>query len=157
MRVTTIFLTLLFATLTLSTTTVLAEEKIYRWVDENGVVHFGNRPEGHGNAETVELPPPPAVEPQAAPEPTSPYDANPEPSYAQILREERAKSREEAAEKRKETEVMCQKHRERVAKLEPFTRVIYEQEDGTAIRMDDNDRLELLAESKAFIAENCNK
>lgn len=157
MRVTTIFLTLLFATLTLSTTTAMAEEKIYRWVDENGVVHFGNRPEEHGNAEIVELQATPAVESQADPEPSSPYDTNPEPTYAQQLREERARSREEAAEKQKELDVMCQKNREQVAKLEPFTRVIYEQEDGTAIRMDDDLRLELLAESKAFIAENCNK
>ena len=54
-------------------------------------------------------------------------------------------------------EVLCKNNRERVATLEPVTRVLYEQEDGSVVRMDDNDRLEKLAESKAFIAENCDK
>lgn len=156
MRVTTLISIVLFATLTLSTATTLAEEKIYRWVDKDGVVHFGNRPEGH-EAEIVDVETAPVSDSQANPGPSSVYDTNPQPTHAQKLREERAQSRKEAAEKQKEMDVLCEKNREIVAKLEPFTRVIVEKEDGSAIRMDDNDRLEYLNESKAFIAENCNK
>ena len=157
MRIVTILVAVLFATLALSTTTVLAEETIYRWVDKDGVVHFGNRPEGHEEAEIVDIKATPDLESQANPEPSSVYSANTEPTYAQKLREERAQSRKVAAEKQKEMDLLCKNNRERVATLEPVTRVMYTQEDGSVIRMDDNDRLEKLAESKAFIAENCDK
>jgi hypothetical protein len=32
-----------------------------------------------------------------------------------------------------------------------------EYEDGTVVRLDDNERLKTLDEAKAYIAENCNK
>lgn len=34
----------------------LAFGQVYRWVDENGQVHFGQQPQG-GNAQTVEVKP----------------------------------------------------------------------------------------------------
>ncbi len=55
------------------------------------------------------------------------------------------------------TSAACERSRRVVAKLEPMTRVLVRQDDGTVIRMDDNDRMERLSEEKAFIAENCNK
>ena len=157
MRISRFFMAVLIAALTLSTTQTVAEEQIYRWVDKDGVVHFGPRPEGHADATVVELDKAPHNDSRSNPEPTSPYATDPQPTYAQELREERAESRKEAAEKQKEMDVLCKNNRDRVAQLEPVTRVMYEQEDGSVIRMDDNDRLEKLAESKAFIAENCDK
>lgn len=157
MRSTTVLLTMLLASLTLSTTIVLAEETIYRWVDKDGVVHFSNRPEGHENAEIIDIKSERGTGPEADPEPSSPYDTNPEASYAKEQHEERVRARKLAAEKQREMDVLCKNNRERVATLEPVTRVLYEQEDGSVIRMDDNDRLEKIAESKAFIAENCDK
>ena len=157
MRIATIFVTVLIATLALLTTPAMAEEEIYRWVDKDGVVHFGSRPEGHEDAELVNIEKAPGHDSQSNPEPVSPYAADPQPSYSQKQRDERAQSRKEAAEKQKEMDVLCKNNRERVASLEPVVRVMYEQDDGSVIRMDDNDRLEKLAESKAFIAENCDK
>jgi len=157
MRIATIFVTVLIATLALLTTPAMAEEEIYRWVDKDGVVHFENRPEGHEETELVNIKKAPGHDSQSNPDPASPYTADPQPSHAQKQRDERAQSRKEAAEKQKEMDVLCKNNRERVAKLEPVVRVMYEQDDGSVIRMDDNDRLEKLAESKAFIAENCDK
>jgi hypothetical protein len=157
MRIPTFLLSILIGTLALSTTQTMAEEQVYRWVDKDGVVHFGDRPGGHVDAEVVELEAAPADELQSDSQPSSPYQHNSEPTYAQKLREERTESRKEAAEKKKEMDALCKTHRERVATLEPFTRVMFEQEDGSVTRMDDNDRLEKLNESKAFVAENCDK
>jgi hypothetical protein len=157
MRISTFFLAVLIATLALSTTQTVAEEEIYRWVDKDGVVHFEPRPEGHADAEVVELMEAPDYDSQSNPEQSSPYTTDPQPSYAQKQRDEREQGRKEAAEKQKEMDVLCKNNRDRVATLEPTTRVMYKQEDGTVIRMDDNDRLDKLAESKAFIAENCDK
>ena len=157
MRISTFFLAVLITTLALSTTQTVAEEQIYRWVDKDGVVHFEPRPDGNADAEVVELKRAPDYDSQSNPEPSSPYATDPQPSYAQKQREERVHIREEAAVKQKEMDVLCKSNRDRVAKLEPMTRVMYKQEDGTVIRMDDNDRLEKLGESKAFLAENCDK
>ena len=157
MRISTFFMTILMLTLAFSTTQTVAEEKIYRWVDKDGVVHFEPRPEGHADAEVINLKKVPGYNPQSNPEPSSPYATDPQPSYAEKQRAEREQGRKDAAEKQKEMDVLCQNNRDRVATLEPVTRVMYEQEDGSVIRMDDNDRLEKLAESKAFIAENCDK
>ena len=157
MRISIFLMTILMVTLAFSTTQTVAEEKIYRWVDKDGVVHFEPRPEGNADAEVVNLNKAPDHDPQSDPEPSSPYATDPQPSYAQNQRAEREQGRKEAAEKQKEMDVLCQNNRDRVAQLEPFTRVMYEQEDGSVIRMDDNDRLGMIAESKAFIAENCDK
>ena len=157
MRISTFFLAVLITTLALSTTQTVAEEQIYRWVDKDGVVHFEPRPDGNADAEVVELKRAPDYDSQSNPEPSSPYATDPQASYAQKQREQRIQNRDEAAEKQKEMDILCENNRDRVATLEPVTRVMYKQEDGTVIRMDDNDRLEKLGESKAFLAENCDK
>ena len=132
-------------------------EDVYRWVDKDGVVHFEPRSEGHADAEVVNINKAPGYDSQSNPEPSSSYATDPQPSYAEKQRTERAQGRKEAAEKQKEMDVLCQNNRDRVAQLEPVTRAMYRQDDGTVIRMDDNDRLGMIAESKAFIAENCDK
>jgi hypothetical protein len=157
MRISTFFMAVLIATLALSATQTVAEEQVYRWVDKDGVVHFEPRPEGRADAEEVDIDRAPDYDSLSDSEPSSPYLTDPQPSYAQKQRDERAQGRKEAAEKQKEMDVLCQNNRDRVATMEPVVRVMYKQEDGSVIRMDDNDRLGMLAESKAFIAENCDK
>ena len=51
----------------------------------------------------------------------------------------------------------CEQRYQLVSQLEPSTRVIVEYEDGTVGRLDDNERLEMLNEAKAYIAEKCDK
>ena len=154
MRIAKYLTTTLIATLVLSTSLVQAEEKVYRWVDENGVVHFGSRPEANTGAELIKLQKTPQqTSTEAGVDPAFPVDTG--PSYAQKLRDERAKKREETTRKRAEVEQECNRHKDLIAKLEPKPRVIIQKEDGTVERMDDNDRLERVRESKDFIARNC--
>ena len=158
---------LLFLALVLASSTTLAENKVYRWVDANGVVHYGERPNDQYASEEVTVNKPPA-------NPASPYQApvsrpaeqgeestagagEPEVSYAQQRRDERAKKREEAAKKKRELAIHCQFHRQQVAKLEPMTRVMIQRNDGTVERMDDNERLSELNKSKEYVSKNCNE
>ncbi|MCB1641339.1 MAG: DUF4124 domain-containing protein [Xanthomonadales bacterium] len=51
---------------------LLAADKVYKWTDENGVVHYDAKPPEQGDSQTVDIrrapPPPPAtVEDQTAP------------------------------------------------------------------------------------------
>ena len=154
MRIATYLFAILFATLALTSTIVLAEEKVYRWVDENGVVHFDSRPNSKAGAELVKLRKNP-VPAAPVPEQPSPYAKDDEPSYAQQLRDERVKARKESAQKRSEIEPKCAWHKQRIAQLEPTPKVLIHKEDGSVERMDDADRIERLRESRDFVLKNC--
>lgn len=153
---------ILVVTLTLSTTLLMAEEKIYRWVDADGVVHFGDQPNDKFDSEQIEVKKGPEYVPSApqqasaGTETTTGADSGDEEvSYAQQRRDLRAKQRQEAAEKKQEVAARCEMHQKLVTQLEPMTRVIVQREDGSVERMDDNERLAQLKKSKDFIAENC--
>jgi len=160
MRMAIILVAVLIGALGLSATNALAKDEVYRWVDEDGVVHFGDLPDEHSNAETIDIRNSQGLGAQtqsgAAQQDTG-QQQEPEPSYAQQLRDERAEYRREAAEKQRDIDAGCEQRRQIVANLEPSTRVIIRLEDGTVTRMDDNKRLETLAEAKDYIAEKCNK
>ena len=156
MRIATILMAIFISILVLSATDAIADDEIYRWVDENGVVHFGNRPDGQAGVEKVDIPETRINSSQPAAT-TASTDTSMEPSYAQQRRDERAKKHKEAAEKEQAIAAGCAQRRQLVAQLEPSTRVMVTLEDGTVTRMDDNKRLETLAETKAYIAENCDQ
>jgi len=154
MRIATILMAIFISILVLSATDAIAEDQIYRWVDENGVVHFGDRPGGQAGVEKIDIP-----ESQInSTQPTSvaaATDTSQPPSRAQQQRDERAEKRKETAEKKQAIAAGCEQRRQLVAQLEPSTRVMVRLEDGTVTRLDDNKRLETLGEAKAYIAENC--
>jgi len=156
MRIATILMAVFISMLVLSATDATAKNEIYRWVDENGVVHFGDRPGGQAKVEKIDIPENRVSNTRPASVAAS-GDTSQQPSYAQQQRDERATNRKEAAEKQKALEAGCAQRRQLVAQLEPSTRVMVRYEDGTVTRMDDNDRLEKLGEAKAYIAENCDK
>jgi len=158
MHITKVFMTVLIATLVLLATAAPAKDEVYRWVDENGVVHFGDRPDGQAEAELVDIQVSKGSGPATSPAPDSANPGQPSepgPSLAQQRRDERAAKRLEAAEREAALAQSCKTARQRVATLEPTPRVIVRHEDGTVDRLDDEKRLELLNEAKAFIAENC--
>ena len=136
-----------------------AADEIYRWVDENGVVHFGDRPEDRDNAEIVKIQDNGSGTGQSTPEPVSADNSplpDPQPSYAQQVRDERAQKRTEAAEIKKKTDEACEEVRGIVATLEPSNRVMVTAEDGTVSRMDGEVRVQKVAEAKAFLEKYCN-
>lgn len=153
MRNAIVFITIVLLVLGISSNMVLAKEDIYRWVDKDGVVHFGTRADAAADAELVKILKPPQHSTPEAEQPSDPAGAS--PSYAQQLRDERTEKRKETAERRAELDKECAWHRQVLADLEPRPRVIVEQEDGSVVRMDDNERLERIKNSKDFIAKNC--
>ncbi len=160
MRISAISTMIFIATFALWVPDSAAKNEVYRWVDENGVIHYGDQVESPANAERVEIQRDLNRENQAAPDPATTVDtqqAEPQPSYAQQLRDERAQKRAEATEVAQETEEACEKVREMVATLEPSNRVMVTGEDGSVSRMDGEVRVQKVAEGKAFLDEYCNK
>ena len=154
MRIAKSLMAIYIATFALMATDATAKDSVYSWVDDQGVVHFGDRPGNAAATVVVEIPKH-TVPAAAEPAKTSGIPPIEEPSYAQQQRDKRRKSREEAAEIQQAVDAGCAQRRQIVAQMEPSTRVMTEDRDGNVIRMDDNDRLEMLAEAKTYIAKKC--
>ena len=163
MRFATFFVIIINAAFTIWTPQSAAQDEVYRWVDENGVVHFGDRAPRQQEAEVVSIPQTSGIslQPPSGPETAesaSPADEQePQPSAAQQARDARAEARLVRETKAEVTANNCKTAREVISQLEPSPRVNVTHEDGTVTRMDDNDRLEELARAQAFVAENCNQ
>ncbi len=146
--------------------------EVYTWTDADGVVHYGDKAPRGQKAQTITITESSRLSttvddsPHGDTQPDSVSAANtmndsaeqesiPEQSIADAKREAIAKSRMERREKKAEMDRMCAKHSERLASIEPSRRVFYEDESGETVRMDDEERVDLIEESKVFIAENC--
>lgn len=144
-------------------------DEVFKWTDENGVVHFGDRPPEGQKTQTIVVPQTHRSGSAGAgpsPDDTQPgNDSNAADvpgeqetaplSLADQKREQIATERRERRETREETERMCAKHRQRLTQMEPARRVFYTDENGQSVRMDDDVRMDLIEEDKAFIAKNC--
>jgi len=159
-RIANIIIAVLLMTLSGMATDAGAQEKIYRWVDENGEVHFGDTPPQNGTAEQIEVVPDtvstvPPASPANDAESGAPAEAM--PSEAEQLRQERAEQRRQREAQAKELAKACEQQQKLVDDLEPSPRVIVKMKDGTVTRLDDDVRLKTLQEARDFIAKNCNK
>jgi len=132
--------------------------EVYRWVDEKGMVHYGDRPPQKPDVQTVEIDKSPRSAIQ--PSPDSPYavdeSGKKELSYAEKKRKEREDQRQSAKKSKAQLDEACAERRKVVTELEPTTRILVRTEDGEVHRMDDNIRLENLAAAKKFLEDNCN-
>ena len=157
MRFATFFMIIFIGVFTMWAPQSAAQEDIYRWVDDKGVVHFGDRPPQQADVEKISIPES-QIQPSDGSDPVDQEASqSPQPNLAQQLREERAEARKKREANAEVAAKSCAKAREIVSQLEPMTRVMVTHEDGTVTRMDDNDRLEKLGEAKAVVAENCDK
>lgn len=163
MRFAIIFLVILIGAFVIWAPQSAAQDEVYRWVDENGVVHYGDRAPQQKEAEVVSIPQTsgislkPPSNPEAADVANPADEQEPQPSAAQQARDARAEARKERQAKAELTAKNCESARNVISQLEPSPRVNVTHEDGTVTRMDDNDRLEELARARAYVAENCGK
>jgi hypothetical protein len=138
--------------------------EVYTWKDENGVVHYSDSPRASGQMEALEVEEiyrPGSTDAYATPaDPTASAPAagteSTTASAAQQRREEIAKGRAEQRAEQAESEQLCARHRQRLEQMEPARRVMYTDEQGETVRMDDDQRMALIDESKAFLRKNCN-
>jgi hypothetical protein len=124
--------------------------EVYKWTDENGVIHFSDKKPVDRTAEVQSVPEDaPATE-------AAPSDASEAgPSAAQQRREDIERKARESQEQEERTQQQCQAWQAEVNRLEPNRRVFYTNEEGETERMDDVERTDRVAELKTLIAENC--
>lgn len=146
--------------------------EVYSWTDANGVVHYGDvSPDGqkariiklgetHRPTTTGAYPNLGDTQPDPASDAVIEGDADrqetsPVQSAADARREKIARYRKERREAQEKMGRKCKRHLERLANIEPHRRVFYRDESGESVRMDDNQRIALVEESRDFIAKNC--
>lgn len=157
MRIATNLMAVMAVGLMLTATDAIAKDNVYRWVDDKGVVHFGDLPPGQSDSEVVDLSQSATSGVKIISDPvenTGPL-TEAEPSLAQQRREQRTENFREARERKEAVAAGCEQRRGILEQLEPSTRVIVQGEDGEVYRLDDNVRMKSVNEAKAYIAENC--
>ncbi len=140
---------LLFLTLCLAAAPLFAVT--YKWTDENGtVVYSQNRPPAGTPYETIETP---------RSRPAAPAPAKPRPSFLeQVEKDKRARAKEATV---RETEQAALEMRRKNCEAARNNLQVYtahrriKQEDGSVIRLDDNERLRKIEEARQAIKEFC--
>ncbi|MDX1556888.1 MAG: DUF4124 domain-containing protein [Xanthomonadales bacterium] len=138
----------------------LALAEVYRWVDEDGVVHYSEVPPPPGQqAETQDVP---ATPEEVGEIPLSGIDfdgdAPVEPdvdSAADLTRQQIAVSREQARAEEEALAAVCRQARARLEQIEPNRRVYFTNEEGETERMDDEQRVSEVAQLRELVEKSC--
>jgi len=122
--------------------------QVYKWVDAQGVTHFGAQPPQGQQATTINTATPPAKTAEPAATPT--FESSADPEQAAI--DEKVK--QEIATQEAERKKYCQTVRTNLAQLENNPRVRMEV-DGEVRRLNEEERQQRISEAKQAITKNC--
>lgn len=139
---------------------LLQAGKIYKWVDENGQIHYSSQKPAGEEVETVKVRKGPKVAPPAeaaSTDPNQPVDPN-EPVDPEADAEAEAAARAQLARadaaNRKR---MCEQARQNLAALNASVRVQrVDEATGQAVRMTDDQRVTAMKNANQAISEYCN-
>jgi len=138
---------ILTGSLMLALSATAMASQVYKWVDDNGVTHFGAQPPQGQQSTTINTSAPP---PRPAPSAPAPSVEQADPEQAAIDK----KVKEDVAKQEAERKQYCENARTNLAQLENNPRVRIE-DGGEVRRLDENERQERITELKKSITENC--
>lgn len=133
------------ALIVLMSTPVMAAQ-VYKWVDAQGVTHFGAQPPEGQQATSVNT--------TIAPAPTAAPAKLPQVGVDEEQQAIDEKVKKEVAAKEAERKQYCEKMRTNLAQLENNPR-LREEVNGEARRLGEDERQKRIGEAKKAIAENC--
>lgn len=133
-------------------TTVVAGD-VYKWVDEDGNVHFGDRPNGARQAERMEVHAPgPADDPEAG------SRAAQRDKLLRVWEQERSERKEQAAKalaEKKERERRCAEAKKRLFEYEHAGYIYDLDEQGNRHVLSDAGHQQVRQEARQLVAEWC--
>jgi hypothetical protein len=149
-------LTIVFwATLAIAVSTSTFADGVYKWTDEDGNVHFGDRPTGEPSEERLK------VSYNRTDAEALDLRVQSEREVADSLQESRAAAIEEkrvAEEERlaaEENQARCESSRAKLNAKRTAQRLYRTDEAGERVFLDDAQRAESIAKSESAITENC--
>lgn len=137
-------------------------ERVYKWTDENGVVHYGSRPPANAQeVDSVDLksaPPPPPPSGETSAQSSSAKVDTPPPEAVEVdpaVQGTQEFDQQIASQVKQEN---CRRARHNLEVLQVTPRVGQQQEDGSMeyVRLDDEQRAARMAEAQQQIDEFCN-
>ena len=131
--------------------TVMAAQ-VYKWVDAQGVTHFGAQPPEGTNASAVKTntAPPKSNFPLPPPKPAAP------PSVDEKQKAVDDKVKQDVAQQEAMRAQNCSQARENVAQLKNNPRVRVKEENGEYRRITEEERQARIVENEKAVQENCN-
>lgn len=148
-------LLVLFAAFALTIGSGAMASDIYKWVDDQGNVHYGDRPSGNDNTEVV------ALTYQRANPGAVKRGTAAQGELAESLKDKRAAREEEknaAAEQAAAAEAKqkrCDTYRARLEKFVQSRRLYREDESGERVYLDEDETIAARQKLEELIAENC--
>lgn len=139
---------ILTSSLLLALSAPVAASQVYKWVDAQGVTHFGAQPPQGQQATSINTAAPPSkpAEPKAA----ATFDNEADSEQEAIDRKVKQQVATQEAERKK----YCESVRTNLAQLENNPRVRIEV-DGDVRRLNEEERQQRIGEAKKAIADNC--
>lgn len=131
----------------------LVHAQIYKWVDENGQINYTQQPPTSGDAEVVNVPPPPPVDTEQAQQEIDQLIEQQE--TAEETEAEAQQEAEEAAQKQAVLEENCRIAQQNYTQYEnnPGRRVM--DEEGNVTRLSEDERQQKLQELQEQIELYC--
>ena len=133
--------------------TPITQAGTYRWVDENGQTHFGDRPPANAASDEVEL---------KAPAPSSDADARARKQrmneFLEQTEQERAERNEVKAKREAQAakhEAQCQALRARLKYLKSVSGIYRLNNDGERVFVDDEENERIRREFRARVKREC--
>jgi hypothetical protein len=140
--------------LALTLASAFAMADVYKWVDPQGTVHYGDRPPAAGaDSSTLTLPPAPSNDPDHRQRILKQrrlleaFDAE---------RAEQDQAAAEAAATRREQEHRCERAALELAKYESANILLSSDDSGARIYVSDEEREKGIAEMRLWIGKHCN-
>jgi len=127
--------------------------KSYRWVDENGITVYSQKPPPSGSATEIKPPPPPAISPEEAQR-----KLDTRRQALEDLREDRELKKKESGEKKAETKRQksnCEAAQSNLAGLISRPHARQKEKDGEYSYISEEARQEKIEAAKKHIKENC--
>ena len=148
LRITRILVTILFLFPT------IGQSEIYKWIDENGNVHFDDRP-GSGNKEKIEIK---TTETSSSPNTELQDRVKQEKQLLEIYEEERQENKLIKAEQREEKMELkkkCAQAKDYKRTLDESYGLYFLDEEGERVNLSAEEKDAELREIKEFIKKNC--
>jgi len=137
---------------------VNAQAEVYRWVDDDGRVHFGDQAPQSDQVEALDLPQSEAPKPTQSDEAFADAQRQRQQRITQVLEDERlAKEKIRADEQAKieKRKKQCAKFSKRLSYYEPGTQFFEENDDGSRRYMSEAESSQYLSELQKQYNDHC--
>ncbi len=124
---------------------------IYKYVDEDGTVHYVDRPTGAASEERVAF-----VARSRTASPSQSDDSGPDWRERRESRQDEKRAAEEEASQQAEREKLCQQSRDRLQQYNQARRLYRTDEQGERVYLDEEQVREARQKVADLIEENCN-